>query len=268
MNYLEEAVEILGETLSTYKVKIQKLENELTQAKEKLTLTQSTQQQNFQTLKNNIEKEIKHEQDKALATIQSKLSSLRQPRDGIDAVVDYKLIENFVINQISKIEPEKIDYELVDKNIQEKVDAIPQPKIDYKQVNKDIMQNFPKNEILDEVKKEIPKQKEVIGIQKIYVEGDYLYIETTDGKKQKFRISFKNVSFFGGGGNGSSFNVNALEEITSLQETDYIVAIRDGKAVKISAINAAMYFGSGIPINAVTYNGEIVMHNNDIITYE
>jgi hypothetical protein len=128
----------------------------------------------------------------------------------------------------------------IKKHIQDEVAKIPKAKdgkdakVDYQLINK-------------QVKKEVSNQRVVKDITYNKTKRQ-LTVSYTDKTDKKLEIKKEEFIIHQGGGGGVSggFNISSLKEITSLQNTDYLVVIRDGKSVKISAQNASSYFGSEV----------------------
>jgi len=205
--------------------------------------------------------------------VQSHMNNMRQPKDGEDAVVDYDALKNHINAEVDKIvlpKPATVDYELVNRVIADEVAKLPKakdgetPTVDYQKIFSEVLKNIPEENIAKKVMGRV--KAEVVGIKKTDFKDGYLIIYYTNGKIEKHKVEFKKISMFGGsGGGGGGTDFSKLSEITTLIDTDFIVVIRDGKPVKISALNASNYFG-GIS-NAVEYNGEAVTYNGEVVTF-
>jgi len=247
MDYNEKAIDILGESLEQHKKAIEGIQKNISDNK-----SLSSKAVEALTL------EMKKELLKVDNTMKSYIDSIRVPKDGEDAVVDYQALQDFIVKEVLKVDPEKVDYskvqdyatvavgkieaervdyEKIDSKIEEEVSRIPKPengispKIDYTKVNQEVMAQFPKAAIVEEIEKKIPKQEVVVGLKIIKVEKDDLVIITTDGKKQKFPLSFKKLNMFGGGtgydDTGIKKAINDLKQVIKEVSSDYTALSED-----------------------------------------
>ena len=233
MSYNEKAIKILADSLAQHKIAIKGIQESI--SKDKNLHSQEAIQ-----LKAQLNKQLTEIDN----SMRSYIKDMPIPKDGKDAKVDYESIFKFVTSEVLKIEPEKVNYDEINSKIDAEVSKIPTPKngksgkdgkagvdgispeINYAKVNKGVMSQFPKKEIIEDVKKSIPEPEVVVGIKEIKLEKDNLVIITTDGKKKKFPISFKAFQLFGdGGGDGVNLSVATSTRIVSTSEDISLSAI-------------------------------------------
>jgi len=236
MNYGEKAIKILGEGLAKHKAAIQDLQ-------ESLSKNKNLQSIEARQLQLDIEKKFL-EID---ATVENYVKTIRIPKDGQDAVVDYEMLKGFIAKEVMKVSPEKADYNTISSTIAKEVAKIPipkngkpgkdanpaidgiSPKIDYTKVNQDIMAQFPKKAIVEDIKKSLSKEEEIIGIKDIKLEKENLIIIMTDGKKYKFPMSFKNFQMFGNGGSGkvdpANFSYDLVDQTVIIPHNQQMIVM-------------------------------------------
>lgn len=236
MSYSEKAIKILGDSLAQHKKAIKDIQETI--SKDKNLHSQEAVQ-----LKSQIQKQLT-EVDKSM---RSYIEAIPIPKNGKDAVVDYENIFEFIAKEVLKIEPEKVNYDAINSTIEEKVSKIPTPEngkpgkdaidgkdgisptIDYAKVNKGVMSQFPKKEIIADVKKSIPESEAVVGIKDIKYKNGKLIVETTDGKKISFDVSPKQYNIFGDGGGAKpdllAERIVKVAENTSLNNVSQTVLV-------------------------------------------
>jgi hypothetical protein len=173
------------------------------------------------------------------------------PKDGKSATVDYSLVNKFILDKINAIEipkNEEIDYDKISNLVQAEFKKLPIPKDGTDGINgagKDGLNG--------------------VGIADIKDKPNEFIITLTDGKEYKIKKPKPTSMIYSGGGSSNSggFDIQNLPTFTELQSNDFVLIERDGVLGKISASLIGV-----APTNGVTYNGVIVMYNNDIITYE
>jgi len=270
--YSEKAIKILGDSLAQHKKVIQDIQQSISENK-------NLQSQEASQLQQDINKQLA-EVDNAM---RSYIKAIRIPedgKDGKDAEVDYKALHKFIMSEVVKIEPEKVDYNKINSKVEQEVSKIPKakdgedaakakdgedgisPKIDYIKVNQEIMAQFPKEAIIEDIKKEIPEQEKVVGIKEIKLEKDKLIIITTDGKKKSFKISTKSYRMFGGG--GITFKPSLLP-FTDPYRTDTMMVIRDGKEYQVTLESLHTFFSLGFPKTVVNAGIQVTNGNQDIV---
>lgn len=176
------------------------------------------------------------------------LKSIPIPKNGKDATIDYKKVNDVIVSEVSKIKPDEVDYDIVFKKIESLISEIPKPKdgkdavVDYTEVNKNIKEQLSNQKLVKDV---------------IYTSRDNRFeIQYTNGDKKK--ISPKEAPIYLSGGAGGGIDYNGLSVIEEpLLNDDELMIFRDGKPFKVKMSVLGGYFGNELPINTITdINGQ------------
>lgn len=267
--YCEKAIKILGDSLAKHKKVIKDIQTSISENK-------TLQSKEAKQLQNDINNQLA-EVDSAM---RSYIKAIRIPEDGKDAEVDYEALHKFIMSEVIKIEPEKVDYDKINSKIEQEVSKIPKakngkdapkakngkdgisPKINYTKVNQEIMAQFPKEAIVEEIKKQIPEQEKVVGIKEIKLEKDKLIIITTDDKKKSFKISTKNYQMFGGG--GVTFKPSLLPFVDPYR-TDTMMIMRDNKEYQVTLESLHTFFNQGFPKAVVNAGIQVINGSQNLV---